>query len=382
MEELLIIIFLLLGPILDVLAFYNLPVNIIFRGIYLVCIIFLMLKKKENIKYLIVLTIFSLVLFLYQQLSLDYSLTTNISNIFKFIYLPCSLLYFKDFKFSKYKKETILSIIIFTYVGIFIMSYITKIGANAYLDTDGKTGFKGLFSSINEFSAIVGGLLLLVSSYLKEKKKYLSLVSIIIATIICSLLMGTKVLLGGIVVTVIYLLFKERKKIFVERTKLEKIIIVISLLFVLVIGGITFTKTRVYHNMQIQKDFFKVNNIISYDFLNRVIYNDRLSFLNTNYDYFINSKPINILFGIGINNYDVKMVEIDIFDIIFRYGIIGIVVFIFSFTKIKLNQLTQEEKITLLFFLIISLTSGHVLFYPNVCIYIGLLLAKNMVKSK
>ena len=170
MEELLIIIFLLLGPILDVLAFYNLPVNIIFRGIYLVCIIFLMLKKKENIKYLVVLTIFSLVLFLYQHLSLDYSLTTNISNIFKFIYLPCSLLYFKNFKFNKYKKETILSIIIFTYVGSFIMSYITKIGANAYLDTDGKTGFKGLFSSINEFSAIVGGLLLLVSSYLKENK--------------------------------------------------------------------------------------------------------------------------------------------------------------------------------------------------------------------
>ena len=377
MEELLIIIFLLLGPILDVLAFYNLPINIIFRGIYLISIIFLMLKRKENIKYLIALFIFSVIEFLYQHIYLDYSLSNNISNILKFIYLPCSILYFKNFKFKKYNKEKILSIILFTYVGIFIFSYLTKLGANAYLETDGKTGFKGLFSSTNEFSAIVACLLIVVSSYLKEEKKYILLVTIIISTIICSLLLGTKVLLGAIVLTIIYLLFKEREILFIKRTKLQKLVIIISLLVTIFISGIVFTKTRTYQNMKIQQNFFKVNNIISYDFFNKVIYNDRLSFLTENFTYFKKSKPINLILGIGINDYNIKMVEIDIFDILFRYGIIGVTLFSLFFFIIPFKDLKHDEKISLIFLVIISLTSGHVLFYPNVCIYMGLLLAKN-----
>ena len=380
MEELLLIIFLLLGPILDVTGFYNLPVNIVVRTLYLIGIITLMLIRKQNLKLLLFLLIICITQYLFQYIYLDYSIKDNISNILKFIYLPCSILYFKNYNFKKYNKNKILSIILFTYIGIFLLSYITNIGAKAYLETDGKSGFKGLFSSINEFSAILVCLLPIVSSYLNKKKKYLLILVLIISAIICSLLLGTKVLFGGIIFTIIYIIFINREILFIKRSKKYKITVISILTLLLGLTIIIFPKTRTYKNMQVQQSFFKVNNIISYEYLNKVIYNDRLTFLTDNFKYYIESKPINILFGIGFNNNDIKLVEIDIFDILIRYGIINLFIFILILTQIPFNKMKKEEKVSMMLLFIVSLTSGHVLIYPNVCIYIGILLSKSMIE--
>ena len=121
-------------------------------------------------------------------------------------------------------------------------------------------------------------------------------------------------------------------------------------------------------------------NTVFYDYLNHVIFNDRLSFISTNFNYFKSANIINYLLGIGMDNYSVKMVEIDAFDILFRYGIIGICLFILMLNKISIKKLNREEKLTLILFIFISLTSGHVLIYPNVCIFIGLLTSKNVLE--
>lgn len=373
--ESLLIIFLLLGPILDVGAYYNLPVNILVRGIYLLIIIVLLIKDKKNIKLLSTLLIFSIIQILFQKVYLNFSLSDAISNVFKFLYLPVSILYLKDYSFKKYKKEKILSIIIFTYIGLYLFSYITRIGGNAYLETDGKSGFKGLFSSINEFSAIIVGLLPIVTIYLKERKQKLLLFMIIILSLICSLLVGTKVLLAGTIITVMYLLFQERDNLFIRKSLIKKILIISFSIIIVLIGILLFTKTRTYQNMTVQQDFFKANNF--YDYLNHVVFNDRLSFVVNNFNYYKSTNIFKYLFGIGINNYSVKMVEIDLFDILFRYGIIGICLFIFTLRKIPFNKLKQEEKFSFVLLILISLTSGHVLIYPNVCIYIGLITSRN-----
>ena len=70
-------------------------------------------------------------------------------------------------------------VILITYLGIYLFSYLFKIGANAYLPTDGKSGFKGLFSSINEFSAIIVCLLPIAVNYLRSKKNYIVLIIIL-----------------------------------------------------------------------------------------------------------------------------------------------------------------------------------------------------------
>lgn len=368
-------LFFLLGPFLDVASFLglggSLSVSMIIRTLFLGILILLLLKKKDGWKEVLGIIIVSVTLFGYSCMSLKQGLSTSLSFTLKFIYLPVILLYFKSYAWEG-DKNKVLEVILFTYLTIFVASYLLGIGADAYLETDGKSGFKGLFSSINEFSAIVVSLLFFVGCALKKEKQYIKLILLFILSIVVSLLIGTKVLLGGILFTLIYFVFLERKIIFFERSFKVKCIILSTVLIVAVGGAFLFTKTRTYQNMKIQQDFFKADNILSYNFLNRVLFNDRLTFLKDNFDYYKEQSVSKQLFGIGILEDDVKMVEIDFFDILFRYGAISLILFagtLILFIPWKKLQVESLLSITLL--VLISCTSGHVLFYPAVCIYFG-----------
>ena len=373
--NLLVIIFLLLNPILDVTSFLNLPFSIIIRSLFLVGIVLYLFINKKELKLLIPLLIFNIISFIYQYFYLKFGLTETVSSIFKFLYLPVSILFFKNYSLT-IEKSKIETIILITYLGIYLFSYLFKIGANAYLPTDGKSGFKGLFSSINEFSAIIVCLLPIVVNYLRSKKNYIVLIIILICSSIASLLIGTKVLMGGIIFTILYLIWNE-KNFFLRQSKKIKIMVISLFVILITISGFLFTKTRTYKNMQVQQDFFKVDNIFSLEFINRVIYNDRLTFLDDNYTYYKNQNIDKKLLGIAINNNDIKMVEIDIFDILFRYGIVGIILFVSSIITINFKEIKVYDKISMILLVIISLTSGHVLIYPAVSIYFSLAVAKD-----
>ena len=377
-QDYLIIIFLLLGPILDVFSFYNNPINIIVRTVFLISVIIYLLLTKKEYKYLLPLLVFALILFIYQYLYLHIGLVSTISNILKFLYLPVGMLFFKNYIVPT-NKNILLTVILFTYLLIYYFSYITKLGANAYLDTDGKSGFKGLFSSINEFSAILVCLIPVVFTYLKNNKRYLLLITLILLITGCSLLIGTKVLLGGLVFGIVYLLFQERDKLFFNRRSKTKVIIILLALLTLVLGAFLFTKTRTYKNMLVQNDFFKVENVLSFDYLNKIIFNDRFSFASDNFNYFKNQDLSHQLLGISLQDTNIKMIEIDILDIIIRYGIIGFIIFTtISILIIKDTKPTTDSIISLILLVLISLTSGHVLFYPAVSIYFGVLLSRGV----
>lgn len=169
-----------------------------------------------------------------------------------------------------------------------------------------------------------------------------------------------------------YFAFLERQKIFFERSFKVKCVILSTILIAVVGGGFLFTKTRTYQNMKVQQTFFKANNILSYNFLNRVLFNDRLTFLKDNFDYYKDQSLPRQLFGIGMLEDEVKMVEIDTFDILFRYGIISLIIFAgILILLIPWRKLQVESMISIILLLLISCTSGHVLFYPAVCIYFG-----------
>ncbi len=207
--NLLVIIFLLLNPILDVTSFLNLPFSIIIRSLFLAGIVLYLFINKKELKLLIPLLIFNIISFIYQYFYLKFGLIETVSSIFKFLYLPVSILFFKNYSLAA-EKSKIETIILITYLGIYLFSYLFKIGANAYLPTDGKSGFKGLFSSINEFSAIIVCLLPIAVNYLRSKKNYIVLIIILICSSIASLLIGTKVLMGGIIFTILYLIWNEK----------------------------------------------------------------------------------------------------------------------------------------------------------------------------
>lgn len=366
-KELLLIIYLILGPILDIFAYFDIELNSIIRGLYLLFIIVYLIKNKKHLKLLGLILIFAFVETIYFKFHLDYNYLDTIKYILKFIYLPISILFFTSFDLKKYNKEKVLAIIIFLYLSIYLFCYFFNIGSNVYQDFEEKNGFKGVFNSINEFSGIIIMLLPIVLNYLLKIKKYILSLLLVIFTFLTSLFMGTKVLLLGLGIVIIYLVIINRKKLIFNRSRKIKIIISVISLIILGVAIYLFPKTNTYQNMVIQNKFLKPTNFL--EFINKVLFNDRITFLDNNFNVFIKKDILSYLFGSSLP----KLVEIDIFDILFNYGIIGFIIFSIYLFKIKYRKLDKIYKFSFILIMLISLTSGHILIYPNVSIYIALL---------
>lgn len=374
--EKVLLVFLLIQPFLDVIATTSYSsLNIIVRGLFLLSIIIYLLFNKKNISILISTLTAGLILFGINTY-FNLGLVTSISSIMKLYYLPITILFFVSVKNSIDNKMIIY--VLFVYLILFLSSYVFGFGYNNYKLSDGKQGFRGIFNSINEISAIIIGLLPLALSYFKNKKNYINSIVLIIFTFLVALLTGTKVLMIGLFIIIIFIYIKSAIKIFKNMSTIKKIISII-VITIIILGGIyLLTYTRFYKNMIVQQKFFKSYNILSINFINKVLFNNRLTFLKDNFLFYKSQKLINIIFGIGYNNQSIKLVEIDIFDILFRFGIFGLISFIipiiYIVKKIKLDKISLFSIILLI---LISLTSGHVLLSPNVSIYFGYIILIN-----
>ena len=374
--EKVLLIFLLIQPFLDVVATTNYSIlNIIVRGLFLLLIVIYLLFNKKNIAILISTLVSGLILFGI-NIYFNLGIVTSISNVMKLYYLPITILFFVNIKNSIDNK--IITYVLFIYLILFLSSYIFGFGYNNYKLSDGKQGFRGIFNSINEISAIIIGLFPLALNYLKNKSNYIISILLIVFTFLVALLTGTKVLMIGLFIIIIFIYIKSAIKVFKNMSTIKKIISII-VISIIILGGIyLLTYTRFYKNMLVQQKFFKSYNILSIDFINKVLFNNRLTFLKDNFLFYKSQKLINIIFGIGYSNQSIKLVEIDIFDILFRFGIFGLIGFIvpiiYIVKKIKLDKISLFSIILLI---LISLTSGHVLLSPNVSIYFGYIILIN-----
>lgn len=374
--EKVLLIFLLIQPFLDVIATTNYSIlNIIVRGLFLLLIVIYLLFNKKNIAILISTLVSGLILFGI-NIYFNLGIVTSISNVMKLYYLPITILFFVNIKNSIDNK--IITYVLFIYLILFLTSYIFGFGYNNYKLSDGKQGFRGIFNSINEISAIIIGLFPLALNYLKNKSNYIISILLIVFAFLVALLTGTKVLMIGLFIIIIFIYIKSAIKVFKNMSTIKKIISII-VISIIILGGIyLLTYTRFYKNMLVQQKFFKSYNILSIDFINKVLFNNRLTFLKDNFLFYKSQKLINIIFGIGYSNQSIKLVEIDIFDILFRFGIFGLIGFIvpiiYIVKKIKLDKISLFSIILLI---LISLTSGHVLLSPNVSIYFGYIILIN-----
>ena len=374
--EKVLVVFLLIQPFLDVIATTNYSIlNIIVRGLFLLLIVIYLLFNKKNIAILISTLVSGLILFGI-NIYFNLGIVTSISNVMKLYYLPITVLFFVNIKNSIDNK--IITYVLFIYLILFLTSYIFGFGYNNYKLSDGKQGFRGIFNSINEISAIIIGLFPLALNYLKNKSNYIISIMLIVFTFLVALLTGTKVLMIGLFIIIIFIYIKSAIKIFKNMSTIKKIISII-VISIIILGGIyLLTYTRFYKNMIVQQKFFKSYNILSINFINKVLFNNRLTFLKDNFLFYKNQSLINIIFGIGYSNQSIKLVEIDIFDILFRFGIFGLIGFIvpiiYIVKKIKLDKISLFSIILLI---LISLTSGHVLLSPNVSIYFGYIILIN-----
>ena len=187
-------------------------------------------------------------------------------------------------------------------------------------------------------------------------------------------------ILGSIIIS-IYFLFKYLRPVYKSLDNKKKYSLW-TLLILLIIGTIILLpKMAVTKNIirAINYYGFNLNNIFSLNGLDRLIFSSRLEVLGKVSNLYLNSPLINILMGLGksyVNTF--KGIEIDVFDIFFSIGIIGILVYGYlCFKNIKDIKLKGIYLFTFILSIMISLVTGHILNTPNVSIYVGLLFCLN-----
>lgn len=398
-------IFLFMQPFLDVLAavliynnvdnFVTSLIRLVFMGLMVLYLYFGEYEnKKKTLIYvstlIMTIIIHTLIMVFDKDVSVFMYEFKNTISTYYFVFLLISLgVIYKDNKISK--KELMYLWII--YVLLTFIPNVLGIGFKSY--SHSKTGMTGWFYSANVVGSILVILLPIILSEIKKLPKLL--IVILGALVLYSIFsLGTKTpVLGlGIILFVnllyyIYKLFKSKKK--------KSIIIIFSSLILLCgVSVYVIPKTSFYENLKIHYNFLKKNDvkIFSKEFLDHFVFSQRLSMEErTRHNY--NISPIQEkIFGIGyIENYstdsvNLKIVEMDYFDIFYREGIIGFVLFfipviymiVMFFKNNSINFVSVNMFISILLIMLLALFQGHIFITPAISIFVALIL--NMGRSK
>lgn len=393
---LLLKIFLYLQPVIDlitgIMIHYlniNITIGMIIRFIFLLFIIyFYLFVKKNNSKYK---TIYLLSVLLFMIISSVLVITNKdihalyfeLSNVLKVFYFPLLI--------SIVDKEDIkITINDIIYVGIIYLSLISianifNLSYNSY--TQGKIGSVGLFNSGNEISAILSIITPFIIYYIFNKNNNYIKVLLIILMVYNYFTIGSKIIIISLILSIIFNLFLFLKNNKVNNKKL--IISIIGILLLIILGIYILPKTNFYYNIKLHLNFLGINNIkdlFTYNFINRFIFSDRLTFLLDINNIYFNSSILSKLFGIGfITNYatdlvSIKLIEMDLFDIFYRVGLIGFITFMIPIIK-EIKVLFKDKNSIVIFSVILALfiaiLVGHTLTAPSVSILLLFVLKCN-----
>ena len=396
-------IFFIMQPILDVIAAVMLnclhiefTLSSIIRFLFIgFCIYYLFFinKNKKNILYfsLIILyvLIFSLVMLFNKDISVLFYELKNTINAFYFPIVFISLYnMYKQYKFNIDIKN-----ILYLYLIYCLFILIPNITHTAFMSYSiSKVGNAGWFLSANSVGNILSILFPFTLFYiLSVEKKYFLKLFIIVSSLFIFLSLGTKTPLLSflicILITFIYYFiswFKNKNYKYIFTSSIISIILIfIVLIFI--------PKTSFYKNIQIHKDYLEINDYLEvfkdYKLIDHFIFSQRLTFLSNTSGYYRSVDVSQKLFGIGfIENYgtdlvSTKMIEMDYFDILFRNGFVGFILFFSVFPVIyeKRNKeknmlLNLEIYISVILIFILAFFTGHILISPSVSIFVALIL--------
>ena len=336
---------------------------------------------------------------------------TELTFIFKLIYFPISfmglLCIFDDNNYDKSKINKILKYTLIIYILLLIIPLIFNIAYTTY-PTKLK-GYIGLFYAGNEIANIM--ILLLPFAYLYlEKNKYSFL--ILFPIVLTITLIGTKVAtFGCLIITLITFIFCLVKQKFKIKSSVIKTFLILAFTVFISINSYAvynynYMKNYYYKDEtkeiiidennkkeveEISKqitDFYNKNQLSK--IIRPLISGRDMLLANTLSVYNDINDDSNIWFGIGFSNTPKvdntnigRLIEIDICDLYFHFGLLGLVVSLYPFIFLCYKIIKNWKKITLncaylitILLLIagISTLSGHVLFAPAVSIYLVLYL--------
>ena len=347
-------------------------------------------KEKKNIIYLTIIAIytiiFSLITIIYKDIN---ALSYELKNTINTFYLPIILLAIIDM-FKQYNIELKLKNIIYlymTYIMLILIPNLTHTGFQSYAIA--KVGSSGWFTSANSVGNILSILLPFIIIFIIKNKKALVL---LLPIIYVFLSMGTKVPILSLIICVLTTLLYYIVKWIKEKQNKKLLTTTLVTIIISITSIIIIPKTTFYKNIQIHKEYLGFKNyteiLTNYELLDHFVFSQRLTFLtNTNTNY-MKSNILQKTFGIGyIENYgtdkiSTKTIEIDYFEIFYRNGIIGFVIFFSILIPKIIKILKQKEKsvqnielkTSVLLILLLALFSGHILVTPSVSIFVALII--------
>ena len=398
-------IFLFMQPFLDVLAavliynnvdnFVTSLIRLVFMGLMALYLYFGEYEnKKKTLIYvstlIITIIIHTLIMIFDKDMSVFMYEFKNTISTYYFVFLLISLgVIYKDNKISK--KELMYLWII--YVLLTFIPNVLGIGFKSY--SHSKTGMTGWFYSANVVGSILVIILPIILSEIKKLPKLL--IVILGAMALYSIFsLGTKTPVLGLVIILFVNLLYYIYKLFKSKKKKSIIIIFSSLILLCGVSVYVIPKTSFYENLKIHYNFLKKNDVkvFSKEFLDHFVFSQRLSMEErTRHNY--NISPIQEkVFGIGyIENYstdsvNLKIVEMDYFDIFYREGIVGFILFfipviymiVMFFKNNSINFISVNMFISILLIMLLALFQGHIFITPAISIFVALIL--NMGRSK
>ncbi len=380
-------IFIIMQPILDSLSYLQgrylpnfISLSSLIRTLFLGLMIIVLLCKDKR-KEVFILLIFFITYLGGQVLLNKNSLFSSLNSLLTVFYLPVSLLFFKN-RENRYLNLRVITYIYLGYLSLIIVPYLFKYGNYASNFYEGKSGFYGLFYGGNEISNILVILLPLVIEYLKERKNSLLVILVFLELMGCIYLVGTKTIIIGSILVSIYYLGKYYKSLDKRFRRLLVSLGVIGIILLIIV----LPRLNVYKNIMMAINYYNlsIREIFSLKGLDKLVFSGRLDILGKVNGLYMKSNWSNIFLGLSNSYVNVyKGIEIDIFDIFYTVGILGIGVYIYlSYKGLKKIMIKEPYLVSLVLGILISLVTGHVLMSPNVSIYLGVLLLLNNNSKK
>lgn len=416
MKKSLLYIFILLQPFIDLVTALMtrfdisiVSIGMIIRGVFILLMLgylFFFSKskyKKNSIKYIVLLGIFYLLYLLTKsEILTNFGFLFNeITYIFKYSYFIILFVTFINFvdeyKFERKEVLNLFMVNLLVYSLLIIIPFIAGTGFNSYNNNEGY-GIVGWFYSANEISAI----LTMIYPFLFlsiDKKITIKNSLLVLITIMAIIIIGTKAPYYGMLVINIIMLMYFFITYIRKKEKLKQLIF-ISVIVVCSLLAQTYTPANINLEQRVEcLEDYQNGTLTEGGKLDcQVAENQQIVMLSGrevlfgySLDIYKDSSLVDKFFGIGFSEREVieskwitKIVEMDLFDVFFRFGIIGFIIYmapIFMIIfKVANSFIKKVRKLTLEQFVYSYSTAigiafgffiGHVLGAPSASFYLA-----------
>tara|TARA_B110000259_G_C13989875_1_gene392019 strand:+ start:263 stop:1489 length:1227 start_codon:yes stop_codon:yes gene_type:complete len=319
------------------------------------------------------------------------SLLFDIIKISKYITPLVCFMFFVDVIKNDHQKNInlIFKLVNFSYLILIGNIFLKYIGLGYPMYEDGKIGSKGFFYAGNEISALLIILSSIIAYRLWMNNSKLKYFLFLLLNIVVGVTVSSKTAILGVII--VFLLLPIRGSFI--KINIKKLLIIVSSVFVIIPSIIIYywdyiLKSSIFIRLNY---FWNEVDILTFLLSNRNnFFNDAFNIYKKNYNLF--EKTI----GVGQSRYEYLnnniTVEIDIIDIFFSLGFIGLILFLLfnvylfiqsiNFKRTQINIYSGFVFLMGFILFIISTTAGHVYSSGMPAVFIGLLFSLMFIKKE